>query len=83
MKFISYLLIFFGVSSMNMGLYTMFLGGNGVDYFDIILTLISIMGLLTLVAGIIALHAITKPPLTRSEARILRRKRFRKALARI
>lgn len=83
MKFISYLLIFFGVSSMNMGLYTMFLGGNGVDYFDIILMLISIMGLLTLVAGIIALHAITKPPLTRSEARIQRRKMIWKDLSRI
>ena len=83
MKFISYLLIFFGVSSMNMGLYTMFLGGNGVDYFDIILTLISIMGLLTLVAGIIALRAITKPPMTPYEVRLERRKRRSKALARI
>jgi hypothetical protein len=83
MKFISYSLMFLGSSLSSMVLYTMFLGSDGVDYHDIILMIISFIGLSTFVVGAATLRMVTKPPTTPYEIRLERRQRRRKALARI
>lgn len=83
MKFISYSLMFLGSSLSSMVLYTMFLGSDGVDYHDIILMIISFIGFSTFIVGATALRMVTKPPMTPYEVRCERRKRRRKALARM
>jgi Na+/proline symporter len=83
MKFISYSLMFLGSSLSSMVLYTMFLGSDGVDYHDIILMIISFIGLSTFVVGAATLRMVTKPPMTPREVRLERRQRRSKALARI
>jgi len=83
MKFISYSLMFLGSSLSSMVLYTMFLGSDGVDYHDIILMIISFIGFSTFIVGALTLRMVTKPPMTPYEVRLERRKRRRKALARI
>ena len=80
MKFISYSLMFLGSSLSSMVLYTMFLGSDGVDYHDIILMIISFIGLSTFVVGAATLRMVTKPPMTPYEVRCERRKRHRKAV---
>ena len=82
MKFISYSLMFLGAALSNMVLYTMFLGADGIDFNDIILLIISVIGFMTFVVGAATLRMVTKPPMTPYEIRLERRQRRRKALAR-
>ena len=82
MKFISYSLMFLGAALSNMVLYTMFLGADGIDFNDIILLIISVIGFMTFVVGAATLRMVTKPPTTPYEIRLERRQRRRKALAR-
>ena len=82
MKFISYSLMFLGAALSNMVLYTMFLGADGIDFNDIILLIISVIGFMTFIVGAATLRMVTKPPTTPYEIRLERRQRRRKALAR-
>jgi len=82
MKFISYSLMFCGAALSNMVLYTMFLGADGIDFNDIILLIISVIGFMTFIVGAATLRTVTKPPMTPYEIRLERRQRRRKALAR-
>ena len=82
MKFVSYSLMFCGAALSNMVLYTMFLGADGIDFNDIILLIISVIGLMTFIVGAATLRMVTKPPMTPYEIRLDRRQRRRKALAR-
>ena len=79
MKFVAYSLMFCGASLSNMVLYTMFLGADGIDFNDIILLIISVIGFMTFIVGVSMLRMVTKPPMTPREVRLERR---RKALAR-
>ena len=83
MKFVAYSLMFCGAALSNIVLYTMFLGADGVDFNDIILLIISIIGFMTFIVGAATLRMVTKPPMTPYEIRLDRRQRRRKALARI
>ena len=82
MKFISYSLMFCGAALSNMVLYTMFLGADGIDFNDIILLIISVIGFMTFIVGAATPRMVTKPPTTPYEIRLERRQRRRKALAR-
>ena len=82
MKFVAYSLMFCGAALSNMVLYTMFLGADGIDFNDIILLIISVIGLMTFIVGAATLRMVTKPPMTPYEIRLDRRQRRRKALAR-
>ena len=83
MKFVAYSLMFCGAALSNMVLYTMFLGADGIDFNDIILLIISVIGFMTFIVGAATLRMVTKPPMTSREVRLERRQRRRKALARI
>ena len=82
MKFVAYSLMFCGAALSNMVLYTMFLGADGIDFNDIILLIISVIGCMTFIVGAATLRMVTKPPMTPYEIRLDRRQRRRKALAR-
>ena len=83
MKFVAYSLMFCGAALSNMVLYTMFLGADGIDYHDIILLIISFIGLSTFIVGAATLRTIAKQSKSPYEIRLERRQRRRNALARI
>jgi len=85
MKFVAYSLMFCGAALSNMVLYTMFLGPDGIDYHDIILLIISLIGFSTFIVGAGTLRTIAKNDKVKTpyELRLARRQRRRKALAKI